>query len=45
MLLTLRLVGGYNEPSLEEYAPLVPFVYSVVPLCESCSTAVSVENL
>ena len=45
-LLTLRLIGGYNEPSLEEYAPLLGFVPSVAPLCDSRSTvSESVENL
>lgn len=47
VLLTLRPIGGYNEPSLEEYAllvPAIPLVSSVAPLCDSRST-VSVESL
>lgn len=49
ILLTGRLIGGYNEPSLEEYTffvTTVPLVFSVAPLCDGCNTDLdSMENL
>lgn len=49
MVLTLRLIAEYNEPSLEEYSflvPTIPFVFSVALLCDSWNTDPdSVENL